>query len=336
MNACNPLLQLDTMERRLLRSAAVVVLICATVTSQALADSVTYNFTGTVVHLDFIEGDPPLGNVTPQFGDTIVGTVTYDLDAPGTPFAFGGGNVVLGIDYASRVPPARMTFAIQGLTVDATVDSDVHVLAGVDLPSNLEGVDVDEVIFAMDTSVPSSLSVVLRVEDTSRTVLRGPDLPAWIPLERFDLRRFEVYQIPGGTGHLFLTATVHTLTPVARSAPIDVRPGKFPNRVNPRSAGVLPVAVFTIPPTQGQREFDALKLNPTTIRFGESGVEAAPVRSVRKDIDGDGYKDLLLFFRIADMQVSCTTISGMLTGVTFRKQLVRGADSIRTPSCVAD
>jgi hypothetical protein len=323
------------MERRLACSAAVLVL-CAGLTSQALAHSVTYNFTGTVVNIDVIEGAPPLGSVQPTIGDTIVGIVTYNLDAPGTPFGFGEGDVVLGINYASPVPPAKMTFTIRGLTVEAATGTDVHVLVGVDLPSNLGELLVDEVIFAMDTSVPSPLSVVLRVEDTSRTVLRGPDLPAWIPLERFDLRRFEVYQIRGGFAHLFLTGTVRTLTPVARNAPIDVRPGQFPNRANPDSDDLVPVAVFTIPASHGESEFDALKLNPATVRFGESGVEAAPARSVHRDVDGDGYKDLLLFFKAADMQASCTTISAMLTGLTFRGQLVRGSDSIRTPPCRED
>ena len=100
-----------------------------------------------------------------------MGIVTYNLDAPGTLFGFGEGGVGC-INYAAAVPPAKMMFTIRGLTVEATTGSDVHVLVGADLPSNIVGQEllVDEVIFAMDASVPSPLGVVLRVEDT-----RGSD-----------------------------------------------------------------------------------------------------------------------------------------------------------------
>jgi hypothetical protein len=303
------------------------------VADQAVAHSITYTFTGTVVNTNVIEGGSPFGSAHPRIGDAIVGTVTYSLDAPGTPFGFGENDVVLGISYASPSPPSKMTFTIRDLTVEATPGSDIGVTVGVDLPSNLEEISVDEVIFSMEASTPAPLNVNLRLEDTSRTALSSPDLPAWIPLERFDLRRFEVYQRQGDFAQLIVTGTVRTLTPVAQSAPIDIRPGQFPNRLDPSSNDVIPVAILTIPRSHDDVAFDALTVNPATVRFGPSGIEAAPVRFERRDVDGDADKDLLLIFKTADTETGCGTISGMLTGLTFNRKLVRGSDSIRTPQC---
>lgn len=320
------------MERRSSRNAAVLVALLF-VANQAVAETITYTFTGTVVNTNVLEGGSPFGSEHPSIGDSIVGTVTYSLDAPGTPFAFGENDVVLGMSYASPSPPSKMTFTIGGLTVESTPGSDVGVTVGVDLPSNLEEIPVDEVIFSMEAATPAPLQVNLRVEDTSRTALSGPDLPAWIPLDRFDLRRFEVYQIQGGFAQLIVTGTVRTLTPIAQTAPIDIRPGRFPNRLDPGSNGVIPVAILTIPRAHGNVAFDALSVNPATVRFGPSGIEAAPVRFERRDVDGDGDRDLLLMFKTADTEVGCGTISGMLTGQTFKGRLVRGSDSIRTQKC---
>jgi hypothetical protein len=320
------------MERRSSRNAAVLVALLFAA-DQAVAHTITYTFTGTVVNTNVIEGGSPFGSAHPRIGDSIVGTVTYSLDAPGTPFGFGENDVVLGISYASPSPPSKMTFTIRDLTVEATPGSDIGVTVGVDLPSNLEEISVDEVIFSMEAATPAPLQVNLRVEDTSRTALSGPDLPAWIPLERFDLRRFEVYQRQGDFAHLIVTGTVRTLTPVAQSAPIDIRPGRFPNRLDPRSNDLIPVAILTIPRSRDDVAFDALTVNPATVRFGPSGIEAAPVRFERRDVDGDADKDLLLIFKTADTETGCGTISGMLTGLTFKGRLVWGSDSIRTPKC---
>ena len=43
--------------------------------------------------------------------------------------------------------------------------------------------------------------------------------------------------------------------------------------------------------------FNASTVNPTTIHFGATGTEAAPVQSDLEDVDGDGDIDMILHFK---------------------------------------
>jgi hypothetical protein len=52
---------------------------------------------------------------------------------------------------------------------------------------------------------------------------------------------------------------------------------------------VIPVAILTT------ETFNASTVNPTTIHFGATGTEAAPVQSDLEDVDGDGDIDILHF-----------------------------------------
>jgi hypothetical protein len=66
---------------------------------------------------------------------------------------------------------------------------------------------------------------------------------------------------PGGSAFYDVRLRIRTL-PV-----IDVKPGSFPNSINVRSAGVIPVAILTT------GAFDAAAVDPTTVLFGRTGVE---------------------------------------------------------------
>ncbi len=116
-------------------------------------------------------------------------------------------------------------------------------------------------------------------------------------------------------------------TAVEITVKIDIKPGSFPNSINPRSRGVIPVAILTTD------TFDASAVDPTTVFFGATGNETAPVHSVLEDIDGDGNTDLLLHFRTQRTGIVCGSTSASLTGETFGGQAIEGSDSIRTVGC---
>jgi hypothetical protein len=108
---------------------------------------------------------------------------------------------------------------------------------------------------------------------------------------------------------------------------IDIQPGIFPNSINLRSRGKLPVAILTTD------VFDATTVDPTTVLFGRTGIEAAPVHAALEDINRDGKLDLVVQFNIQAADILCGDASASLTGNTRGGQAISGSDSIQTKSC---
>jgi hypothetical protein len=108
---------------------------------------------------------------------------------------------------------------------------------------------------------------------------------------------------------------------------IDVKPGSFPNSINPKSKGKIPVAILTTD------SFDATVVDPITVLFGATGTEAAPVQSALEDVDGDGDTDMILHFNTQGTGIACGDTSASLTGETFGGQAIQGTDSINTVGC---
>jgi hypothetical protein len=108
---------------------------------------------------------------------------------------------------------------------------------------------------------------------------------------------------------------------------IDIKPGSDPAPINPKSQGVIPVAILTTD------TFDATTVNASTVRFGKTGTEAAIVRSALEDVDGDGDTDLLLDFNTQDTGIQCGDTSASLTGETADGQSIQGSDAIVTTGC---
>jgi photosystem II stability/assembly factor-like uncharacterized protein len=113
----------------------------------------------------------------------------------------------------------------------------------------------------------------------------------------------------------------------ATSVEIDIKPGSSSNSINPRSNGNIPVAVLTT------SSFDASSVDPGTVRFGQTGKEAAQLRSSQEDVDKDGDLDLVLHFNTQQSGLKCGDSLAHLTGRTFDGQPVTGSDSVRTAGC---
>lgn len=118
-------------------------------------------------------------------------------------------------------------------------------------------------------------------------------------------------------------ADIPSVVPVA----IDIKPGSFPNSINPSSNGVTPVAILAT------ESFDATTVDPATVLFGVTGSEAAPVHWALEDVDGDGDADMILHFNTQSMGIQCGDTAASLTGRTFTGQMIEGADSIDTVGC---
>ena len=108
---------------------------------------------------------------------------------------------------------------------------------------------------------------------------------------------------------------------------IDIKPATFPNTINPNSKGKIPVAILTTD------FFDATDVDPTTVLFGATGIEVAPVHSAAEDVDGDGDIDMVFHFVTPDTGITCGNTSASLTGAMFSGHRIKGSDSIKTEGC---
>jgi hypothetical protein len=146
------------------------------------------------------------------------------------------------------------------------------------------------------------------------------------------IRRFTVLagdcQIGEGCDQILnLDDLVLTAISSATRVAIDIKPGSSSNSLNPRSRGRIPVAILTID------SFDASTVDPTTVRFGATGTEAAPVHWALEDVDGDGDTDLILHFKTEAAGTACGDTNALLTGETVGGLEIEGSDSVNTVGC---
>ena len=110
-------------------------------------------------------------------------------------------------------------------------------------------------------------------------------------------------------------------------ASVDIRPKKDANRINPNSDKDINVAIFSV------NGFDATSVDPNTVRFGATGMEAAPISGAIRDVDGNGHFDMVLRFQIQDTRVKCGDTSASLSGKTFTGVSFIGSSPIQTVQC---
>jgi len=104
---------------------------------------------------------------------------------------------------------------------------------------------------------------------------------------------------------------------------IDIKPGHNPNTVNPRSKGLLRVAIL------GTETFDVAEIDPATIQIGTVHV----VRAGYGDVNHDKNTDLIVFFSISELVkdgvLTKTTTELELTASLYDGTDISGVDSIR-------
>ena len=105
---------------------------------------------------------------------------------------------------------------------------------------------------------------------------------------------------------------------------IDIKPGSFPNAINLKSKGIIPVGVLST------STFNAPELlNLSTFTFENATI----VKHSVEDVNNDSLKDLVMFFKTQDTTITCIQTSAALQGKRFDNGIVIGTDSIVTVGC---
>ena len=148
------------------------------------------------------------------------------------------------------------------------------------------------------------------------------------PITTFDLF-FLVSETPGGNPVYWDDICIFTgdgASCFQTNVDIDIKPGSDPNGVNPRSKGVIPVAVL------GSEDFDATQVDFTTVAFGPGG--AAPVHDGHvEDVNSDGFADMVFHFKIAETGIACGDIDATLTGESSGGDPFEATDAVKTAGC---
>jgi hypothetical protein len=124
-----------------------------------------------------------------------------------------------------------------------------------------------------------------------------------------------------------LSGTDVSISSSVRAVGLDLKPGGAENSFNPRSRGMIGIAILTTP------TFDASLIDETSLRFGVTGHEATAHHAVLEDVDNDGDMDLLVFFRSQTTNIDCDTLFTYLSGETSTGQAIAGTDSVAIVGC---
>lgn len=126
--------------------------------------------------------------------------------------------------------------------------------------------------------------------------------------------------------------TIYDFEPIV-SVKIDIKPGSYPNSINLKSKGVLPIAIL------GSGSFDVKTINASTININGVGLATRGSKKAPKlaysyeDVNGDGVLDMVVFFRVQALRtggaLGPSTTKLTLTGALYGGTPISGTDSVR-------
>jgi N-acetylneuraminic acid mutarotase len=134
-----------------------------------------------------------------------------------------------------------------------------------------------------------------------------------------------LYVVGGFDGHNSC-ATNEAFTPRLTNitVSIDIKPGSFPNSINPKSHGKIPVAILST------TEFDApSQVDRSSLTFGRTGDETSLAFCTIEDVNGDGLLDVVGHFYTEATGFKAGDTQGILKGKNIDGIPLKGTDSVR-------
>ena len=128
------------------------------------------------------------------------------------------------------------------------------------------------------------------------------------------------------TTNRYAPVRIYEDMPILINVEIDIKPKSYPNSINPRSKGKIPVAILSA------MDFDAsTEVDTESLTFGPIGDEKSLAFCSRspEDVNDDGYYDLICHFYTQKAEFKCGNEKGILKGLTFEGTPVEGGDSVR-------
>lgn len=112
---------------------------------------------------------------------------------------------------------------------------------------------------------------------------------------------------------------------------IDIKPGSVTNRIQPFSAGVIPVAIL------GSEDLDVYEIDVETLAFGPGGASPTGNKAARlKDVNADGFLDLLTRYQTGETGLALGDTEACLSGKLVNGTLFEGCDAIDgVPTCAS-
>ena len=102
---------------------------------------------------------------------------------------------------------------------------------------------------------------------------------------------------------------------------IDIKPGSYPNSINLKSKGNVPVSILS------DSTFDATTVDRSTVVF--AGASPLLIGQTPEDINYDGLLDVVLHFKTQELNLQPGDTEACLTGKTLSGQEFEGCDSVR-------
>jgi lysophospholipase L1-like esterase len=115
---------------------------------------------------------------------------------------------------------------------------------------------------------------------------------------------------------------------------IDIDPWNDANEVRPDDDYLLTVAVVSSSISAGGTiDFDAMQIDPASLKFGLDDAPNVVVQPIVRDLNGDSLSDVVIGFRMEETGIQCEDTSVVLDGETYSGDVFKGTDFITTVEC---
>ncbi len=292
------------------------------------AETITIDITAEVSYVDDIGNT--LGGAV-EVGDIISGQYTYESTTPDTnPLPTVG-------DYLHYTSPYGISLEVNGLifktdyaNVNFLVEivndhapgippCDNYLLRSYNNLSLSGGIVVEHISWQLDDPTATALSsealpVDPPVLDDWQSIF-GISITGFIPDSDFPY-----ITLPGTEYFIRAHVSSATIAYPEIIVTIDIKPGSFPNFINFKNKGNIPVAILS------DSDFDAGSIDQNTVLF--AGASSLSKGKSLEDVNGDGLLDIVFHFNSQNLNLQVGDTSACLIGKTIGGQNLKGSDSV--------